>query len=181
MLSLILACVITYYFARDKFGEPTSSPSSEDILSRPSPKLLTTTAEYDSAYRLYITFMLGLVLMLSVAAPKILALDLESDSLAPAFLPLIAAFVVIGFLPSAPGFQDIEKRVRRFTHERGHIPRAARKVQEKLNAASSAPTPGSISTRTASCRVPRSPDPLRNNGRCHCSKLGQLFGLPRLA
>ena len=132
---LLLGIVIVALYSIGKFEEPTIEKAEDDFIAQLLPKYLATREEYSRALILYLVSMIGILCALSVLGPRLL----EISGAGPVDLCAgRAAGVRVASgrrLPHVPWLQDIERRVRRFWHERAFIPEAARTTADTLRAA----------------------------------------------
>ena len=134
LLTLAMAVFVVFLFSISKFGESTIQKNDNDLITQLLPKYLATPEEYSRALILYVTAMVGIVVVLSLIGPSVLAFG-SSNIPAPNALPLFIALVIVGMLPNVPWLQELERQLRRFAHERAYIPRAARATAEQLASA----------------------------------------------
>jgi hypothetical protein len=130
-----LALAVVFLFSTAKFGEPTIERNDEDPVSQLLPKFLATPQQYARALMVYILAMSAIVVVLSFLGPRVVSLGATDLPDAPTALPLVVALVLVGMFPNVPWLQEIERRLRRFAHQRAFIPTAARATAERLAAA----------------------------------------------
>ena len=137
LLSLALAILVVFLFSMSRFGEPTIKKNDDDLITQLLPKYLATPEEYSRALILYVTTLIGIVVVLSLLGPRAIAIGAKDtkDVVAPDTLPLFIALIIVGMLPTVPWLQELELHLRRFAHERAYIPRAARAIAEQLASA----------------------------------------------
>jgi hypothetical protein len=129
------AMLVVFLFSLQKFGESTVEKSEDDFIAQLPAKYLATREEYSTARIWYIVTMVMTLVAFSLLGPRALGLGgAEVPALAGA-LPLLVAFVLVGVLPNFPILQEVERRLRRFAHDRAFIPSAARATTERMAAA----------------------------------------------
>ena len=135
VVCLALGILIIALYSMKKFEESTVEKSEDDFIAQLLPKYLATREEYSRALIRYMGSMIGILCALSVLGPRLL------EGLGPplagyaSVAPLGFALLLVGVLPNIPWLQDIERRVRRFWHERAFIPQAVRSTVDTLRAA----------------------------------------------
>lgn len=130
-----MAVFVVIVFSISKFGESTIQKNDNDLITQLLPRFLATPEEYSRALILYVTTMAGIVVVLSLLGPRVIALGSTNVPDTPNALPLFIALVIVGVLPNVPWLQELERQLRRFAHERAYIPRAARATADQLASA----------------------------------------------
>ena len=116
LVSFVLAVLVVFMFSLSKFGETTIERKDGDFISQLLPKYLATPEEYSRALIFYVTTMVAIVVVLSLAGPGIVSLGSTGVPDAPSALPMFAALVLVGVLPNVPWLQELERLLRRFFH-----------------------------------------------------------------
>ena len=135
LLCLLLAVVVVFLSAKQKFGEATAERRDDDYIAQLLPKYLATREEYSGALIWYIATMIFIVIVMSLLGRPVLGLGGAQVPDVAYAAPLFVALVMLGLIPQVPWLQQLEPKIRKFWHERAFIPAAARATAEKLAAA----------------------------------------------
>ena len=131
---LALALIVVFLFGMQKFAETSVERNEEDFTTQLLPKYLATPQEYSRALMFYLGTLVALVGLLSILGPRVIGVEMAKNT-PPESLPLFFALILVGLTPEMPWLQDLERALRRFSHERAFIPTAARAIAEKLTTA----------------------------------------------
>jgi Protein of unknown function (DUF2384) len=135
-LCLAAAIGLVYLFCRKKFEE-RSITGNDDFVYQFLPRQLATPQEYSKGFLIYLGTMTFTVLLFSLIGPNNLhAFGIPlPEGISTFVIPLAVALFWVGIMPNVPMLQEVERRLRQYSHERAYIPTAARATAERLSAA----------------------------------------------
>lgn len=132
---LLAAIGLVYLASQKKFGERIVI-RSDDYIYQFLPRHLATREDYSKGFMIYFGALAAAVVFSSLIGPKnwkSLGIPMP-DEISYVVVPLFLAMSVHA-LPNVPILLEIEKLLRKYAHEKAHIPAAARATAERLAAA----------------------------------------------